>query len=391
MRYPKLFPYLVEKGIQINAVCTEGVSFRGGVLRKFLSGLIPHKVRLDGVNYYYVPSFLVPSPALKAWLSAPMIFLASVILARGTDVVYAEDTRLHGLCASLVRKALRCGFAANYGDIFWYRPSKWLRDPRSNGVFSLAYLMERMVLTDPNLGYLVVGSPLIGDYVAGRYPHVKSIFMPNGYSSDQSGLGEDTQKLKLELGLDGKKTVLYAGSIHKHYRPDVLVRAAMSVVKEVPDVMFVIIGDGFLHDYMVESVQSAGLQGSFLFLGHRPHDFVVKAIRMSDLCVNLSDGYPSIGMKGADYMSQAKAYVLATRYRVGSFFQRSGYNCTMTSLDPGEFAGAIVELLLDREKAEELGRNAYDSIKDYTWSKMADTEARLLTELSVSSSRTASG
>jgi glycosyltransferase involved in cell wall biosynthesis len=88
------------------------------------------------------------------------------------------------------------------------------------------------------------------------------------------------------------KTVLFLGRITFQKGPDYFVEAAARVLKELPEVTFVMAGAGDMMPRMVERVAELGIGGNFHFTGFLTGDEVERIYAASDLYVMPSVSEP---------------------------------------------------------------------------------------------------
>ncbi|MBL7074892.1 glycosyltransferase [candidate division KSB1 bacterium] len=97
------------------------------------------------------------------------------------------------------------------------------------------------------------------------------------------------ERVKRNLG----KTVVSTRYLIPKYRADVLIDAISLVIKRIPDVKFVIVGDGELRKKFIEKIKNLGLENQVEFLGNISHDHIPDVLRKADVYVSTS---PSDGL-----------------------------------------------------------------------------------------------
>lgn len=160
---------------------------------------------------------------------------------------------------------------------------------------------------------------------------------------------------------------------------DQLILAAQKVVKEYPDVGFVLVGDGPLRDRLQSQIEQAQLQGRFVLAGHRsdvdrlfPH---MDALAMP----SYTEGLPCVLLEAM----AAGVPVVATA--VGGIPEVVTDGVTGWLVPPGNpdpLADRLHRLLSDSA----LGRRFADQARlrvrrDYTFGAQADRYAQLLTSI----------
>lgn len=105
--------------------------------------------------------------------------------------------------------------------------------------------------------------------------------------------GVDTEKFqpfdqvaaRQQLALPEAPTVLFMGSLVPRKGLLYLVEAAKTVVKQQPDVRFLIVGSGPQKEQVTAAVASAGLGRNFVFLGNLPENRLVTVYNAADVFV----------------------------------------------------------------------------------------------------------
>ncbi len=95
-----------------------------------------------------------------------------------------------------------------------------------------------------------------------RLPASKVLFLPNGVDVEQFHPQEPDEQLVRRYGLEDKKVFLYAGTHGLAYRLDLLVECALRMHR--PDIVFMIVGDGYTKAPLQELVASSKLPNVLL-------------------------------------------------------------------------------------------------------------------------------
>ena len=97
------------------------------------------------------------------------------------------------------------------------------------------------------------------------------------------------QRVRRELGYTPEQIVIAKVARLFHLKGhEYLVRAAEEVVRTVPDVRFLLVGDGILKDRIRRQIDAAGLSAHFQFTGLVPPERIPELLAASDLVVHAS-------------------------------------------------------------------------------------------------------
>ena len=180
-----------------------------------------------------------------------------------------------------------------------------------------------------------------------------------------SGSGLESQKLL-------SKTILFTGSFLSWHGVDVLINSFRRVVDQYPNVKLMLIGDGPTRTDMEEKVKQLALQDRVEFAGDVPHEEIPLFLQKADICVapykKLSSEMWFSSLKLFEYMYMEKAIVASNAGQISKILQHGYSGLLVEPDDPIDLAGAILELLLDPEKAKMMGKNAKKQVVNgYTW------------------------
>ncbi|MFC2173466.1 glycosyltransferase family 4 protein [Acidobacteriota bacterium] len=170
----------------------------------------------------------------------------------------------------------------------------------------------------------------------------------------------DPKKKRVELGLDPLRPVVGMVACFKRQKaPLDFVEAAQRVAERLPDVQFLMVGDGILRDRIEKKIMDAGLMGCVKLAGWRRD--VPEVINAMDVVVltSLWEGLPRV-------IPQAFACgrpVVATAVDGSKEIVRDGENGFLAS--PGDvemIAHRLIKLLTDNELRETLSQEAARSV-----------------------------
>lgn len=175
---------------------------------------------------------------------------------------------------------------------------------------------------------VVVGAPHFSQYFKG------SAFIPNGADNEIFKPGKGA--MKKELGLEGKKLILYSGSLSEYHMPDFLLEAIPPLLEKVPEAVLVFAGGGNKIHYFLKEAEKKGFAGSIRYIGLIKRKRLSAFINSADVCIStMSPKYPTIPAKIFDYISCARP-VVTNQPEIGRMF--SG---VAVGESPHAFASAI--------------------------------------------------
>ena len=177
---------------------------------------------------------------------------------------------------------------------------------------------------------------------------------------------------------DGRPTVLTLARLTARYKGhDVLIRALPRIKASVPEAALVIVGDGPLRDELAELARDQGVAESTVFAGSVADDERDAWLDRAHVFA-MPSRLPPGGMGGEGFgivYLEAGAHSLpVVAGNVAGAVDAVVDGETGLLVDPSDpraVADAISELLLDREKADALGRAGAARASDFAWPKIA--------------------
>ena len=169
-------------------------------------------------------------------------------------------------------------------------------------------------------------------------------------------------------GLPEGRKLVWVGRLDPQKGFDVAVRAFAEVAPDVPDLRFVVAGDGRDRD-AIESLPP-DLRSRVTMLGPVPHDRVPSYLRGADAFVSSARGQESFGMVLVEAMA-AGVPVVATDIAGYREVVRDGEDGLLVPpADPAALAAAIRRVLADADLAERLRRAGRARAETYSWDRV---------------------
>ena len=196
----------------------------------------------------------------------------------------------------------------------------------------------------------------------------------------------------------GRPTIVTIGRLQDRYKGhDVMLQALALVRERVPDVQWVVVGDGPLRAELERQARAGGVAGAARFLGAVSNEERNLWLRRADLMA-MPSRLPGGGEAGEGFgiaFLEAGAYgkpVVAGNVGGALASVSDGESGLLVDpLDPRAVAAAIVELLRDRELAAKLGAGGAERARSFAWPVMVARVQELLAELRACSAPGARG
>lgn len=187
------------------------------------------------------------------------------------------------------------------------------------------------------------------------------------------------ESVREELGIPADAPIVgTVANFRPQKRYDLLLRAAAQVREAVPDVRFVLVGQGPLEPQARRLALELGLEGTVVFAGYR--DDAPRVAKTFDVFA-LASGYEGLSIALLEAMVLARPSVVT---RVGGVSEvvEDGRNALVADPgDPRDLAACITTLLLDRALAARLGAEAQRRASDFQIPKAVRRQEQVYSEL----------
>jgi len=185
------------------------------------------------------------------------------------------------------------------------------------------------------------------------------------------------EDLRMRLGINDSYSVINAYSWETDYSVDVLIRAIPYVLRELPNVKFILLGGGSLEGKLEELARELGVYESVLFVGKVPKSVMPKYLASVDAIVDTLSDYAhdrsgrvvkrkkgmGIGQTNREAMACGTPQILSDSVSFKSYKPFKGL--MYRQLDHWDLADKIVQLLKDKALREKIGRESRQYIMEH--------------------------
>jgi glycosyltransferase involved in cell wall biosynthesis len=209
-------------------------------------------------------------------------------------------------------------------------------------------------------------------------PEKKMMIFPMGIDASISP-NFSGRFIRNKYELSSSPTVIYVGNMYKLRNLSFLLYAMSEVKKKVPNVKLLMVGDGDNRSSLEMLSKTLALEDNIIFTGSVPHSRVYEYIASGDIGVAplVSQDYYNVklGMctKAIEYMLMSKAFVATDSSPDVVEIIKISNAGICTRYDVHEFATAIIDLLKNPEKANEMGKRGRQYVeKNYSFEMLAN-------------------
>lgn len=237
----------------------------------------------------------------------------------------------------------------------------------SNPILSkITYLLEKIVYRNVDLTLAIC--PELGKYVIDMGALKSKVkLLPLGIDTDIYKPNIDTKELREKWVLvDSNKIIMFVGTLPKFSGLDVYLHQFLEIVKQVPEVKLMIVGDGVHRSELENITKELGLSKSVIFTGLQPYETMPQYINLADICLN------SFGATGAtvsifptkvmQYLACGKPVIAYSLPGLKSMLQGSAQGVVYAN-SPDEMISKTAFLLKSDAVRQWLGGRAVNYVK----------------------------
>jgi glycosyltransferase involved in cell wall biosynthesis len=226
---------------------------------------------------------------------------------------------------------------------------------------------------------VIAVTPALGEEIRRRYrvPSAKIVIIPNGADVDRFRPSSAPAAKKAIDVVPSRPVACFVGTLFPWQGIDHMLNAAPLVVRAVPEILFLIVGNGPLLESLRSAVRQRGLDRSFRIQGQVSHSDVPRYVNAAEVCLALKD--PKIGgfesgfspLKLYEYLACGRP-VVATRTAGFEILEEADCGILVDPFDAPQVANAIVQVVTDDERRTKMGIRARSIAVDrFSWLAVA--------------------
>ncbi len=200
------------------------------------------------------------------------------------------------------------------------------------------------------------------------YPCPDEIFL-------QSVSETEIKKLKSQLALEGKEVVVTVARMTEGKGYPHFIRLLPKILEKVPNLVWLIVGDGPKKDEIIKSIQKNYLQNVTRFIGKLPYTELPKYYQVADLMVLLTHPDESSAEEawGTAFVEAAASGLPVVAGRAGGVEEAVLDRQTGLVVDVYQdqsIISAVTELLLNKDSARQMGQTGKQRvISEFNWAE----------------------
>ena len=319
----------------------------------------------QGLQIIEVPELVRPLSPLKDWRAYHR--LVEIFRKEKFDVVHTHASKA-GIVGRLAARKAGVPYVVHtvHGQPFFEGQFFLL-----NWAFIVA---ERIAARNCDRIY-AVAQAMIEQCVAAKVaPREKYQVVYSGMDLDAFLNAKPEPELRASLGIsEGAPVVGCIARLFPLKGHDKLIESAPEIIRQIPDVRFLLVGNGILRESLEARIRALGIERHFVFTGLVSPSEVCRYTALMDVLAHLSlrEGLPRVAVQALASGVPVVAYPLDGTPEV-VIDGETGRLCKVG--DCGEIAARIVELLKDEKLRREMGRKGQEAVRSkFDWRLMSRT------------------
>jgi len=339
----------------------------------------PRRERADHVEVHRVDSYKYPAPDFASWVSMMNVNLMEYgceVLGREISIpfiIHAHDW-LVAYAAITLKHIFRMPLVATIHSTEAGRRGG-IHDDYQRMIASTESWLAREAWRVISCSHYMSGE--IQRFLG--TPHDKIDIIPNGVYLDNFAPKGEAWGLRSRFAAPHEKLVLYVGRLVYEKGAHILVEAIPHVLQSV-DAKFVIVGEGYLKEWINSRAKELGVASKVYVTGFLDTETVRGLYSIADVFV-MPSLYEPFGIVALEAAASRAPIVTTCTGGIGEILSHM-QSCVRVYPTPDSVAWGIVKVLTDPRLAEHIRNNAYERVRsEFTWEKIAERTIAVYTRV----------
>lgn len=173
----------------------------------------------------------------------------------------------------------------------------------------------------------------------------------------------DKNSKKESLKIRDKKVVGVVGRLREEKGQSVLLKSMKIVIKELPDTVLLVVGDGPDRRNLESAANAMGINGCVRWLGQRDPDEVVELYSIMDV-VAVPSLFEGFGLAAVEAMAAGVPVVSSKVDGLSEIIKHKETGYLIPVGDYHELAKAVIQVLSNSEKSKEMGNKGRERVQE---------------------------
>ena len=196
--------------------------------------------------------------------------------------------------------------------------------------------------------------------------------IPNGVNVAKFAGRVNILPIKRVYSKNGEKIVCFVGRLVHEKGVHVLIGAVPKVLGVMPNVNFVIVGEGGMKDYLVKEAWDFGVGSHVFFAGFVNEETLISIYRASDAAV-FPSLYEPFGITALEAMAAKTPVIVTDTGGLAEIVQHEKTGIKVYVDNSDSLAWGILRVLENSDMAKKIREDGYRKVlRDYDWDKIAE-------------------
>ncbi|HYB68145.1 MAG TPA: glycosyltransferase [Candidatus Acidoferrales bacterium] len=196
--------------------------------------------------------------------------------------------------------------------------------------------------------------------------------IPNGVNAAKFDGRVNTLPIKRLYAKNGERIVCFVGRLVHEKGVHVLIGAVPKVLAVMPNVNFVIVGEGGMKDYLMKEAWDFGVAGHVFFAGFVNEETLISIYRASDAAV-FPSLYEPFGITALEAMAAKTPVIVTDTGGLAEIVQHEKTGIKVYVDNSDSLAWGILRVLKNSDVAKKIREDGYRKVlRDYDWDKIAE-------------------
>jgi glycosyltransferase involved in cell wall biosynthesis len=279
--------------------------------------------------------------------------LVGILRKWRADILHTHhfDQAAIGWLATRIYPATRLIIGRHYSDALYRLPQQGISERKKWALLRIEQLTNRAA------SRIIVPSRYIRDILSDwqQVPLEKIDLIPYGFEPEKYGVIEEesVRKVREEFALDGRFVIATLARLNEEKGHRFLIEALRKVREEVPNILWLIVGDGIERAAIEREIANAALKGNITLAGWRRDGMNIMAAVDAIVQPTLQEAF-SQAMVEALWMQ--KPLVITDVSGAPDLIRHGENGMLVPQRDSGALANAITQLARDASLRSRLGK-----------------------------------
>jgi glycogen(starch) synthase len=195
--------------------------------------------------------------------------------------------------------------------------------------------------------------------------------IPNGVDVERFAGKTNLQPIKRRYARNGEKIVTFVGRLVHEKGVHVLIGAMPKVLEAMPNVNFVIVGEGGMKDYLTKEAWDFGVADHVFFTGFVDEKTLISIYQASDAAV-FPSLYEPFGITALEAMAAKTPIVVSDTGGLAEIVENEKTGIKVYVDNSDSLAWGILRILQNPDLSDKIRRDAYKkALREYDWDEIA--------------------